>query len=279
MIPAPGRGGEPSAGVPPVRPLVEGVDHVYVPMVGAEEAFEVLSADLGLPVLWPFTSFGAFASGGLSVGSTKLEVIGATDAAPWCTAQIPPQIQGVALRPAAPVDAAYLRSVDASGLARSEPALFERDGRPAWTNLYLTDVIGERAGAFVCDYHLPESKDLGRRRRVLADCGGGRLGVLDAAELVVRARDPARAGDRWQRLLDPLRPDGLVWRPAVGPAVRLVAGDEDRVERLDLAVRSVVRAREVWAERAAQRLPGFPLGFVPGEQGGPPHLGTAGPPA
>ncbi|WP_460937206.1 hypothetical protein [Phycicoccus ginsengisoli] len=260
-----------------MRPLVEGVDHVYVPMVGAEEAFEVLSADLGLPVLWPFTSFGAFASGGLSVGSTKLEVIGATDAAPWCTAQILPQIQGVALRPAAPVDAAYLRSVDASGLARSEPALFERDGRPAWTNLYLTDVIGERAGAFVCDYHLPESKDLGRRRRVLADCGGGLAGCPGRRRAGGPGPRPGAGGGPVAAAPRPAsdRRAGLApGRRAGGPA----RGDEDRVERLDLAVRSVVRAREVWAERAAQRLPGFPLGFVPGEQGGPPHRGTAGPP-
>ena len=40
--------------------LVEGVDHVYVPMIDAAASFAVLSDGWGLPVLWPFTSFGSF---------------------------------------------------------------------------------------------------------------------------------------------------------------------------------------------------------------------------
>jgi hypothetical protein len=56
-----------------MRSLVDGVDHVFVPMSDASAAFAVLTERLKLPVLWPFTSFGAFSSGGVSVGSIKLE--------------------------------------------------------------------------------------------------------------------------------------------------------------------------------------------------------------
>ena len=66
--------------------LVDGVDHVYVPMADASAAFAVLADQLALPVLWPFTSFGTFSSGGVSVGSIKLEVIEPGATAPWSTA-------------------------------------------------------------------------------------------------------------------------------------------------------------------------------------------------
>lgn len=245
--------------------LVDGVDHVYVPMADASAAFAVLAEQLRLPVLWPFTSFGVFSSGGVSVGSIKLEIIEANSTAPWSTAQEPPQIQGIAFRPSRRVDDEYLRAVDARSIARTAPSLFERDGKPAWTNVYFHDLISETAGVFVCDYYLAESRDLDRRRRVLEECGGGRLGALDAVELVISSRDTAAARDRWQRLLDPLEALGsLTWRPAVGPAITVAEGDAERVEHLALAVRSVEAAHEAWSEVAQQRLARFPLRFVAG---------------
>lgn len=246
-----------------MRSLVDGVDHVYVPMADASAAFAVLAERLQLPVLWPFTSFGEFSSGGVSVGSIKLEIIEPNATAPWCTAQDPPQIQGIAFRPASRVNESYLAEVDTRSIARTEPALFERDGKPAWTNVYFVDFISEAAGVFVCDYYLPQSRDLESRRRVLAACGGGRLGVLDAIELAISTRDTEAARRRWQRLFDPLEPtDPLTWRPPVGPAITLVEGDHERVDHLTLAVRSVDAAHEVWSEVTQQGLDRFPLRFV-----------------
>lgn len=239
-------------------PLVDGVDHVYVPMAEAATGFGMLTEELGLPVLWPFSSFGSFSSGGVSVGSVKLEIIDSNAVTPWSEAHRPPRIQGIAFRPSRPVDQVYLTELDQRGIGHSEPAHFERDGRPAWTNVYLTDLVSESAGAFVCDYHLPGPKDIARRRQALADCGGGRLGILDAVELVVVTRDVTAARDRWQALFDPLQPvPPMRWRPAVGPAVTLSEGDEERVGHLLLAVRSPAEAHEVWrtASPALRQLP------------------------
>jgi hypothetical protein len=248
-----------------MRSLVDGVDHVYVPMADASAAFAVLAEQLELPVLWPFTSFGVFSSGGVSVGSIKLEIIESNSTAPWSTASGQPRIQGIAFRPASRVDDSYLAEVDARSIARTAPSLFERDGKPAWTNVYFLDLISETAGAFVCDYYLPESRDLERRRRMLEECGGGRIGVLDAVELVISTRDTGAARRRWQRLFDPLKPaESLTWRPSVGPAVTLAEGDGERVDHLALAVRSVDTARQVWSEVAQLRLGRFPLRFVAG---------------
>ncbi|EWT04352.1 hypothetical protein N864_14175, partial [Intrasporangium chromatireducens Q5-1] len=176
-----------------MEPLVDGIDHVYVPMTEASAAFDVLSTGLGLPILWPMTSFGSFSSGGVSLGSIKLEIIESNAVTPWCAAHHPPRIQGIALRPSSPVDDGYLTGLDERRILHSDPETFERDGRPGWTNVYLVDLVGPDAGAFLCDYHLPESKDLDHRRRVLAERAGGRLGVLDAAELLIASRDPEAA--------------------------------------------------------------------------------------
>ena len=245
------------------RPLVDGVDHVYVPMADAARAFAVLAGELGLPVLWPFTSCGGFASGGVSVGSIKLEVIGADATAPWCTPHDPPRIQGIALRPSSTVDDAYLAEVDARSIPRTPPEQYPDRRAPRWTNVYFRDLVSDLAGAFVCDYHLPRPRDVDLRRRLLAECAGGRLGVLDADELVIATRNVEDARVRWQRLLDPLQPAAPAsWHPVVGPAITVVPRDEERVDHLALAVRSAARARAVWHGVADGALRGFPLRFV-----------------
>jgi hypothetical protein len=67
------------------------------------------------------------------------------------------------------------------------------------------------------------SPAISRNVEVLDECGGGRLGVLDAVELVISTRDTRAAGDRWQRLFDPLEPaQPLTWRLPIGPPVTLV---------------------------------------------------------
>jgi hypothetical protein len=241
------------------------VDHVYVPMTDAAGAFEVLTAGLGLPVLWPLTSFGSFSSGGMSLGSIKLEVIESNDVTPWSLAQVPAEIQGIAFRPSGSVDDTYLAELDRRGIPHTAPETFERDGRPGWTNVYVTDLVSDRAGGFVCDYHLPESKDVERRRRLLADCSGGRLGVLDAAQLVIASPNPQAAGQRWQRLLGaPERGDDLRWRLPPGPTLRVVEGDVECVDHLDLAVRSADEASRVWHEVGEPGVGPFPLRFVRG---------------
>ena len=245
------------------RPVVDGVDHVYIPMTDAQDAFAILTDDLGLPAMWPFTSFGDFASGGVSLGSIKLEIIEANATAPWCLAQDPPQIQGVAFRPSSTIDDAYLAELDARSIPRTPPQHYPDRDAPRWTNVYFQDLVSDLAGAFVCDYHVPEPRDIDLRRRVLAECAGGRLGVLDASQLVIGTRDVDAASTRWQRLLDPLQQaQPGTWHPVTGPEITLVPGPEERIHHLTLAVHSAAGARAVWHDVADGPLRGIPLQFA-----------------
>jgi hypothetical protein len=89
--------------------------------------------------------------------------------------------------------------------------------------------------------------------------------VLDAVELVIASANLEAAEDRWHRLQDPLPSTWpFAWCPAVGPAIRLVSGDHERVEHLVLAVRSAPEAQAVWREMSSGVLSGFPLAFVEG---------------
>jgi hypothetical protein len=252
----PGSNG-PSGILPPAvdQELVVGVDHVFVPLADAERAFRFLSADIGLPVAWPYSSYGMFASGAVSLGNANLELLRSGDAAPWFRGEQPARVQGIAFEPVGRADEAFLAALDARGIRHTPAMPFEGDGPERarvvlWTNVMFLDFISDRAGAFACDYQIPGAPDRAERRRALEEVGGGPLGVVGLAEVVVGSADPAAAIRRWERLLGPLRADAAgVWRPAEGSALRVIESAAERVERLVLAVRSPERAASIWAER------------------------------
>ena len=69
--------------------IVRKVDHVFVPIAAPEAAFRWLTETLGLPVAWPFTEYGPFASGGVSLGSINLEILRSSEELPFLTAREP----------------------------------------------------------------------------------------------------------------------------------------------------------------------------------------------
>lgn len=72
----------------------------------------------------------------------------------------------------------------------------------------------------------------------------GPLGVVETKEVVVSARDPAFVRAAWQRLLrSPPDADPSLFRLAQGPAIRVVPGPRDGVERYVLRVASFPEAR------------------------------------
>jgi hypothetical protein len=103
-----------------------------------------------------------------------------------------------------------------------------------------------RPFVFLCkynDFNIPEGHAIGLAD--LASREGGPLGLVRTQELVVTAREAAAEVDRWQRLLDPLEPtEPGRWQPGDGPALRVVEGDEDRIDRMVWTVRSLDKAAD-----------------------------------
>lgn len=103
-----------------------------------------------------------------------------------------------------------------------------------------------RPFVFLCDYHgfnIPEGHAVGLAD--LASRDGGPLGLVRTRELVVTTRDAAAEAERWQRLLEPLDPtEPGRWQPGDGPALRVVEGREDRIDRMVWTVRSLERAAD-----------------------------------
>lgn len=235
--------------------LVRKLDHVYAVLDDAEAAHRFLVDRLGLPIAWPFSSYGTFASGGVGLGNLNLEFV---SAGPGEESQHPARLTGVALEPAVAADEAFLAELDRRGIEHS-PLM----PTPGWTNVGLAcEDLGPFV--FVCDYHVPAPKDALGRRALLDECGGGELRVREAAEIVLGTPNMEQSEDAWSRLLDPLEPGTAErWVLGSGPALRFVS--HPRMEILDLviAVEDPEAASRRWVELAAEADPldGLPLSF------------------
>lgn len=244
--------------------VVRGVDHLYAPLSNAEEAYGELTETLGLPVAWPFVTYGNFASGAVNLGNLNLEVLRHSDAMPGFVAHLPTHVQGIALHPVA--TPRLLDELDHRGIAHSPPEIFppgaSADTGAMWTNVTLESLSNPATTIFTCEYHIPGMYDYDSRQASLDECGGGTLGVTGVREIVISSPQPTEAVERWQQLLDPLSPPGPgYWEFEHGPALRIIAGTVDSVERVVVMVRSLA-ALEQSGNELVHALQGTPLVFV-----------------
>jgi hypothetical protein len=79
----------------------------------------------------------------------------------------------------------------------------------------------------------------------LKERGGGPLGVEAMQEVIAGVRDEARVNELWRKFLAPAKAiDNGLWRIADGPAVRLVAAEENAIQAMVWKVSSLERAAE-----------------------------------
>ena len=106
-----------------------------------------------------------------------------------------------------------------------------------------------RAGrhiVYMCKYAREVDEVLSAGRAALEESGGGPLGLVSVAEIILGAVHPERARQRWQNLLAPLLPvERGYWQPASGPGIRIVPHDESTLLALVWRARSLARA-EAW---------------------------------
>jgi hypothetical protein len=101
-----------------------------------------------------------------------------------------------------------------------------------------------RPFCFLCEFR---SFDVVKSRAVVAEAlahrDGGPLGLVRTRGIRVSARDLAAEEQRWQRLLDPVRPtESCRWELGDGPAIRLVEGADDGIQTVVWEVGSLGRA-------------------------------------
>lgn len=236
----------------PRAPLFVTVDHFFAVSSDPASLFRVFRDNFGLPVAWPFQSYGGFASGGLSLGNTVLEF------ATWETPNgeaLKTEWKMLAFEPTADTET-VIAELRRREVAHSEPDVStyrDADGKETvgWISTGLSGA-GLSDIVFVCDYkarnmvanmHQRGSEELARAR-------GGPLGVRRLKAIEVGVTDLEVARLEWLKLIDlPGQHQGDVFHFGAGPSVHLVSAGSPGIRGIVLHVHSLERARTYLAQR------------------------------
>lgn len=226
----------------PAADIVVDIDHVTTVQADrpARQIFSALSR-LGLFVVWPYASYGGFASGGVRLGNLNLEVIGTSGDAPaagvagsgegggWprqLVSLAPASLQGLPAQ------------LDQRGVLHGEPLPFSLapGGEPLYTTVGLPGLGGPGLAVQFCAY--PE----GPRTQTVPP--RDLAGVQQVDRVVLGASDVGAARQRWAALLAPPGAGPAeVWQPGYGPALEVRPAGADAVLEVVLRVRSLPVAR------------------------------------
>ena len=231
--------------------IVSQVDHVMIVSNRAKELFALLKETLQLPVAWPMTSYGGFASGGVAVGNMNLEVVESAESAAGAASA---RYAGFALEPE-PLRTS-VPELDARGIRHGAPQPFGSrqlfgSTKTLWTTVALPTVSSENVEVFLCEYGPTLSARRDQLREQLQSRGGGPLSVQSVQGMVYGTRDSKQIEAQWQKILNPLKPSSQgSWRIGSGPELRMVQADHDEIQGLVVNVKSLDQARRFLKEQA-----------------------------
>jgi hypothetical protein len=224
--------------------LVTGIDHVYATAPDASRVFRAFHEVLGLPAAWPFQSWGAFSSGGVSFGNVVLELTQWTSR--WKRA-LPLEFAGIALEPEGPT-ATVVAALDRHRIPHAPPVVSTTRNAAGdtvgWTNTGLSDF--HAANVFLCDYanRSTVSRVRADAARALEAARGGPLGVRQVSVIEIASADATREVAAWQAIAEapaPARDGEVVF--SRGPRVRVLAARTSGIRGIVVEVRSLSAAR------------------------------------
>jgi len=255
-----GARGSPTAALSDMA-VVSQVDHVLLEAHEAQAVFALTTETLGLPVAWPFTDYGGFASGGVSLGNVNLEVLSAAPRGDASSARL----RGLALEPQALERT--LAALNERGVRCGRPSPYRAEDASGarvtlWTTAALPSVSNDALEVFLCEYADDPAAKRAAWNAQLRERNGGPLGVVALDAVVCGATDLSAARERWQQILGPNSGEGdgaltsldpaasrVEWRIGAGPKFRLVAAAKDELVELVMRVESLERARTFLAAR------------------------------
>lgn len=275
--------------------LVERIDHIMMIVATQQEVRDLQSIfrdTLGLPEWFPPGVRVAvnrptwrFYNTGVYMGNVFVEFITFNTDSSTSQPEFPRRT-GLAFESATD---SVENELDLRGIRRGNAERFMMVNRAGhedtlFTNVSVRDLTSRSMTVFFCHYH-PEllkspAFDFGRLssvgafhsyfESVVKARSGGGLGIVEVKEVVVSA--PTDSGHRavYESLLAPAKPsDRDVWKPPLGPAIRLIPGEGHEIRQLVVRVSSASHAIDQLKKRgllgavttdSAQLSPGLPNG-------------------
>jgi hypothetical protein len=272
---------------------VKRIDQIYcrVESVGdVNKLYYLFSNTLGFPEAWPPTDKKEYYGGGVYTGNTWLKWVSYNTKAYKMTDK-PAKFQMISLEPNG-----YERCI--KELEKREIAT-KYDGNATvadssgeeqeWGQSYdLIESPFKEVNLFICKYSplafsalttTPEAKNLDEHYRImrgrLNEVGGGPLGIRYVKEVELGVKGFIRDSREWQRLLDPIKPKGELWRIGKGPELRLTPEKNYSIKGISIRVKSLRVARkflklngllgevnEGWVSLSRDRVNNLDLRFV-----------------
>ncbi|EGX89126.1 hypothetical protein CCM_07378 [Cordyceps militaris CM01] len=223
------------------------IDHIYLRVHNAGVVHQELVEKAGLPVAWPFCSVAdGLASGAVSLGNLILELVQVDTA---CTALPFIPTYGVALAPGSTLEDSRAWAAARDIEMDADDSFYGSGDQLLWTRAALPQLSGDTLDTFFCHYTADQWPLRAGAGEQLARSEGGPLGITGVEALIVtsaRCRLPQTA-ETWSRMAMDRGDRG-------GPAVRVVAGEDEGLQGLTIRVRDVEAAERKFKEL----LPHFP---------------------
>jgi hypothetical protein len=236
-------------------PIIRQVDRILIESGDPQALFDLFSAEFQLPVAWPLAENQGSVSGSVGTGNINIEIFRyALKKGESARATSRAHYAGLALEPYALSKA--LPELKARGISFSAPepyvsTLPNGTQGALWTTVQLPSF--STAGTSIYLYEFSSAflqvdvrrKQLGNR---LILNNGGPLGILSVREIVIAATSAGRDKAAWTRLLGEPAAGGN-WSLSAGPAIRIVPGAEDQIQKIIFQVKSLSQAKAFLASK------------------------------
>ncbi|MEJ8818140.1 hypothetical protein [Lacibacter sp. H407] len=221
---------------------VNKIEHFFASSPKAERLFHFFSKELELPVVWPYKSWGDFASGGVTLGNVVFELVTFKGADTT-------SFNGIALEPFHSMEE-FEKELDQLSIAHDtiDNSNVSKDSTGAlngWSLFTPKDLLPNEANLFVCDYKNRQRISDNRKKAAdkLKEINGGKLGVLYLKEIVVSTIEFKKYDEQFVKLPGVKKQKAGLFSFSEGPDLRLQQDAKNRIPKIVIVVESIKNAK------------------------------------